>query len=832
MAFEYHNWQYGKDGNFAQYSPNNDFAMLDVPVSNADGSKTPTGSLINNPNYVPTMTGFHDGFSNGDVYASEEVGWDFELVGSLSTSPTSVRTPDDDTFERDLNDFAPPVRNFYHQGGISPQSRQGHADVMDMSAPEMEYFNAFNQDPQPQYMSEIARQLDTQNLSSHITPSGISQLVTSQPYNQLCATAFTQQPPQQDPWSPVRQSTNSNVPRSDSLFWDPESDITLMGQVGAASANFDYLLSPHSPGGLSLDSHCFGDTIELQFSIPNSSLANYSLGNSSGMFSDSYVQVPRGQTSPEATSVGASSGHSPYQPPTSPYVNIPSPQSDGVFSYQASDPGSTVETAPVLEHFHNTPSPILVQNHLAVQQQSLPDPSLYGIEPPAPRTQRPSINRPGGRQLGSHLKPEVAKDAHDMRKVVACWHCVLQRDKCGPGDVCDRCLKRSQRPNAECGLGCSRVRLWELASSFLPSLVTAMHENSQLTNFVALHIRQWSNIEVTLRLTCGQGLPYISCKVYEFAPKTQELLRQFQYTTNPGTGQCICELKKSPPLGMIQLNHKDEQRYDRYINEIVDNYLGPFGYVCFVEEQNEFQQTLFLMMTRLRPKADDEIKLLREVFRLIVVTYIMGHTLTIEEDTRDYSLKLLRSYRPGVYADNCSPRMTNRQLKYFFCRLHQTIMTNVLNKLQQIFKSSKGCDKWTSAFCAVLGLAMAHEDNQKTIHLVTQTKAASHEMSTQDAEVQSTQACEEIDGKFSFIMNIFRWKYNRGYNPLRDSEQDWMSKLKDPGAIQFARDVSILVTQNTDYLAKRQHIKICTANQTQYTSRLVAKFLLSFWLPS
>jgi len=175
----------------------------------------------------------------------------------------------------------------------------------------------------------------------------------------------------------------------------------------------------------------------------------------------------------------------------------------------------------------------------------------------------------------------------------------------------------------------------------------------------------------------------------------------------------------------------------------------------------------------------------------------MGHTLTIQEETKEQSLRQLQSYIPGLYANFCSPRMTNRQLKYFFCRLHQTIMTNVLNKLQQIFKSSKGCDKWTSAFCAVLGLAMAHEDNQKTIHLVTQTKAASHEMSVQDAETQSDATCEDIDGKFSFIMGIFRWKYNRGYNPLRDSEQDWMSKLKDPGAIQFARDVSILVRENS-----------------------------------
>ena len=39
------------------------------------------------------------------------------------------------------------------------------------------------------------------------------------------------------------------------------------------------------------------------------------------------------------------------------------------------------------------------------------------------------VNRPAGRAVGTHLEPKVAKAAHDMRKIVACWHCVLQRDR-------------------------------------------------------------------------------------------------------------------------------------------------------------------------------------------------------------------------------------------------------------------------------------------------------------------------------------------------------------------------------------------------------------------
>ena len=139
---EYQTWHNGKDERFAQYSSSN-YPMLDVPFSNADGSKTPTGSLVNHPDYSTTMADLLDGFCNQEVpYTSEEMAWsEFELAESLSTSPTSVRTPDDDTFERDSKDFAPSVRNFYQHGGTSPQSRQGQAGVMDVSVQEMEYFN-------------------------------------------------------------------------------------------------------------------------------------------------------------------------------------------------------------------------------------------------------------------------------------------------------------------------------------------------------------------------------------------------------------------------------------------------------------------------------------------------------------------------------------------------------------------------------------------------------------------------------------------------------------------------------------------------------------------
>jgi hypothetical protein len=404
--------------------------------------------------------------------------------------------------------------------------------------------------------------------------------------------------------------------------------------------------------------------------------------------------------------------------------------------------------------------------------------------------------------LGTHLEPTVAKAAHDMRKIVACWHCVLQRDKCGPGDICERCHKRSQRPNADCGLGCTRIKLVDLSPYFLPSLVTQMHEDSNLTHFVTQYIHQWGNVEMTVWMTCGQNsMPRIPIKVYEFVPRGDALLVQIQYKTDPATHKRIAVKKQSPALGMVHINHNEEKKYDKYITDIVDNHLDAFGELCWMEDDNDFQQKLFKLMTRVKPKSEDEAKLLREIFRLIVVTFIMSHTLTIAEETKVATLSRMHSYSGHhSYVDNyTSPRMTNRQLKYFFSRLQRSIQVTVLNKLQQIFKSSKGCDKWLAAFVAVLGMCMALEDQQKTIHLVMSTKSATEGIDQRDAQDQADIACREIDERMRFVQQIFRWKYNRKCNPMRDAELEWDKEVGfgDASSVNFVRQVAQLVKENS-----------------------------------
>jgi hypothetical protein len=333
---------------------------------------------------------------------------------------------------------------------------------------------------------------------------------------------------------------------------------------------------------------------------------------SSSLFTDNYITTH--QYAPSSPGEQSNNYHaqSPFQSTISP--SAASPGSDGVFSYQQSDSSMMLDPYPV-HQFNQTIPPSYSSTAGNFSQSQNVQKMTFTVTPePEPPYSAESfksmqMNKSGGRALGTHLEPAVAKAAHDMRKITACWHCVLQRDKCGLGDPCERCLKRSQRPNADCGLGCTRIKLVDLATYFLPGLVTQMHEDSHLKHFVSQFIHQWGNVEFTVYMTCGQhNMPRIPVKVYEFVPRGNELLEQIQYVTDPRTNKRVAVKKQSPALGMVHINHNEEKTYDRYITEIVDNHLDAFGELCWMEDDNDFQQKLFKLMTRVKPKSDDEVR--------------------------------------------------------------------------------------------------------------------------------------------------------------------------------------------------------------------------------
>ena len=231
----------------------------------------------------------------------------------------------------------------------------------------------------------------------------------------------------------------------------------------------------------------------------------------------------------------------------------------------------------------------------------------------AASSRQPSNNRKaGGRPLGSHLTTDKAAKTKKMRADKACWLCSLQRDMCSPGETCERCYKRSHRPQADHALGCVRTKLPELCDQFLPRLLTGIHEDSNLRSFCAQHIMKWYSRSIRLTLECGRRLPWIMCEVYEFQPKTNESLRTFVGSMNVESKKQSFLTRNSPPLGMQMVERQDRQQYDQYINDIVDQHFETLANLYFAEETEmgfEFPARLLKMMYQLKRHEPDEVRI-------------------------------------------------------------------------------------------------------------------------------------------------------------------------------------------------------------------------------
>ena len=145
---------------------------------------------------------------------------------------------------------------------------------------------------------------------------------------------------------------------------------------------------------------------------------------------------------------------------------------------------------------------------------------------------------------------------------------------------------------------------------------------------------------------------------------------------------------------------------------------------------------------------------------MLIITYIMGHTLTILEDTLYNVLDRVKMTAPGEAAEHTSPRLANRQLKFFFSDMRDKIYFKVLNQQQQTFHASRPKEAtWLVSFCAMLGFAMVLEEVQRTVQIQADAKEVKGEMDRYDANLEAHRANERIDEKFDFLSAIFKQKY-------------------------------------------------------------------------
>lgn len=138
------------------------------------------------------------------------------------------------------------------------------------------------------------------------------------------------------------------------------------------------------------------------------------------------------------------------------------------------------------------------------------------------------------------------------------------------------------------------------------------------------------------------------------------------------------------------------RRCDDLINKILDDYTDRFRIRCF--DNGRFLGELFQLMTNVKVSH----LLIKDTFRLIAITYIMGRAITLEKV--EGLTKFPKSKILGA------ARLVSRQTKHPFHDLQKTILDTTTARLIKTLTSLKSCEDLLAVFIGVIGLCMASED--------------------------------------------------------------------------------------------------------------------------
>lgn len=197
-------------------------------------------------------------------------------------------------------------------------------------------------------------------------------------------------------------------------------------------------------------------------------------------------------------------------------------------------------------------------------------------------------------------------------------------------------------------------------------------------------------------------------------------------------------------------------------------------------------------------------KFLRDVFRLLVVTYVLSHAVTIAESQRHECLSQMQYYQPDHFPKHCGSKLANRQLKHLFSTIRDTLTDKILKQLSQFLKSSKRYSRWTSAFCAILGVAMAEEQSQRLVHLIFETESKDGTFDQLQAEKEAIRSNEGIDDRFVFLTKLFRLKYHAKFNPLRDYDKASIQQHLSAQQLDFVKAVSDLASEKCTFSLRKR----------------------------
>lgn len=208
----------------------------------------------------------------------------------------------------------------------------------------------------------------------------------------------------------------------------------------------------------------------------------------------------------------------------------------------------------------------------------------------------------------------------------------------------------------------------------------------------------------------------------------------------------------------------------------------------------------------MKPLADfgllqsQDKNLARLDLKLIIITQIMSHTLTLMEDTKDTVYKNLLKPPTEAFGIHTGSRLLNKELKFIFSTLHQTLYRNVLEMIQKNLQSSNKKQSWAKAFVGLLTLAMTTGSIQVLIRC--KEKTDKEDKTIPLTNENATSEIDQINEKWNFLRDLFHKKYltteignAKGFNPV---QQVSARRELDKPSQALAREIKDLIEKHRE----------------------------------
>ncbi|KAI9859185.1 MAG: hypothetical protein M1824_003871 [Vezdaea acicularis] len=378
------------------------------------------------------------------------------------------------------------------------------------------------------------------------------------------------------------------------------------------------------------------------------------------------------------------------------------------------------------------------------------------------------------------LKPE--SPLIEDENLPPCFRCQNMKGKCDNNKpVCEGC-KRLLRKWNDFPVSCldSREQWKVFVESFIPDKYNEHLKVEALKKYFDLNASGWNEDRGPLNVAMSTDFgPPIWIEVHEFRPNGPEFKFQFHWRYNDITGSHENWTEYAAPLAIMAWGpgHKfNDTEQDEYLDRILDMYLEDFPSALFDEGDVKLPMSILqhvcawykhLVRENGESKREkDEREVLRFALKNLVMAYMFGRTLSFTESSkREIFEKFGRS--PGLPDEDFnSSRMLNRTMKYILDKKHKALMRETLEKVFRLIIGNSKAAR-ASAFCAILCIIMAVEEEQISIVLNVKNKQGREPSKKHNSAFGETDYFRgAMEDKLRKIIAIFNQTYGKGKNSI------------------------------------------------------------------